>query len=179
MKKALSGILATTVIFASCTSLQPIVGESKYSQESVEVIQNGYLVTWTPIYIMLEWQSVKGLQVELQNKSGNTIEINWSESSIAYKGQTYGLFISGQKYVDAGKAVPNLTIPPNGRVNKDIYPSDNVSWAGNAGWRISAMPIGKKDKVTLTIAIESEGKTQFITGESTSRIGTGFGIWFF
>ncbi len=120
------------------------------------------------------------MQVGLQNKTSDAIEINWSKSSISYKGQTYGIFISGQKYIDAGKAVPNLTIPPNGRATKDIYPSENVAWIGNtAGWKISAMPISKRDMVTLTLAIESEGKTLFVTGESKSPTSTGFGIWFF
>ncbi len=53
MKKALLALLVAATFLASCTSLKPIVGEPKYSQEGIDVTQNGYIVTWTPLYIML------------------------------------------------------------------------------------------------------------------------------
>lgn len=68
--------------------------------------------------------SFKGVQLRLENHTASVIELDWNSSNIGGS----NLFLSGQKYIDAGKQVPNLVVSPDSVLEKDLYPSNAVGY---------------------------------------------------
>lgn len=178
MKKLIIVIIVCGLVFTSCTTVRQMNVIQEPERTDIVFKQTGYVTTWYPIYLMLEWNSVKGVEILISNKSENTITIIWEKSSITYNKETHSIFISGQKYIEAGRSADNITIPPQGNILKEIYPSDSIVLSKDIEWKVKSMGIGKTDEVTLNICVLVNGEELYLVGKSKPK-QSGFGIWFY
>lgn len=106
---------------------------------------------------------VDRIAFNLENKSGNSLKIEWDEASfIGLDNKASRIFHSGVKYSDIGLSMP-ATVIPNGTILEDvILPTNLTSYSG--GWNSSSLiprrgiydesKIGRNVKVLLPISVK-------------------------
>ena len=108
---------------------------------------------------------VKGVSLKLENLTDNVLVIRWNESVIQM-GNTSGMpFLSGMKYIEAGKpaSLPNTIIPPKTFVTTDVYPAAKVQYSKSWGWGVLVEPIntGGTSQIILTMKVEEDGASKY------------------
>lgn len=76
------------------------------------------------------YQKPTGVELSLKNTSSEVTEIVWASSSL----DGSPLFVTGQRYIDAGKtSKPNTIFGKNSTIEERIYPSKNIYF--NKEWK--------------------------------------------
>lgn len=103
-----------------------------------------------------------GIKIFVTNKSEKEyLEIVWDKSII----NNSPCFISGGKYVDAGKSQLNTVIRPKGTYNVTVYPADNVYYSDYyRDWIISEL----KYPTNISIALKMGEKVEYISKDVNS-----------
>lgn len=176
----LSLVLFSAVILSSCASIDRLQPPVNNVSSDVSVSINGLIIKSKPyLWAALVPFSIidnQGLVVEIENKSNSPVVIDWDKSSISYGSNTSKVFLSGQKFITAGSAIPPLTLPKGAKNKVDVYPANNVEFNGS-DWKIRKMSVGKEDEITLTISYQLEGVDSFIiVSTKPKRAGLAFGI---
>ena len=99
----------------------------------------------------------------LQNKSGNSLKIEWDEGSyIDLSNSASRIFHSGVKYTDRDKSMPATVVPNGTSVDDVVLPTNLTSFSGSNWHSSSLIPnnrtydpnkVGKTVKVLLPISV--------------------------
>ena len=99
----------------------------------------------------------------LQNKSGNSLKIEWDEGSyIDLSNSASRIFHSGVKYTDRDKSMPATVVPNGTSVDDVVLPTNLTSFSGSDWHSSSLIPnnrtydpnkVGKTVKVLLPISV--------------------------
>ena len=108
---------------------------------------------------------VKGVSLKLENLTDKVLVIRWNESVIQI-GNTSGMpFLSGMKYIEAGKpaSLPNTIIPPKTFVTMDVYPATKVQYSRSWGWGVLVEPINTQgtSQIIITMKVEEDGANKY------------------
>ena len=113
----------------------------------------------------IEWQTplmepagIRDILLEIKNKGNSIARINWEKSSMNYNNTSYGIFLEGMKYADAGKAPPTTVIPKDGMISRRVYSSSQPRYYGG-GWGIFPMA----PSIQLLLCVEIDGKENYFT----------------
>jgi len=85
------------------------------------------------------------------------MQIDWGKSSINYEGSSYGIFLEGMKYMDAGKTPPMAIIPKGGNFAKFVYSANQPYYEKN--WYMHGM----KMPIQIMLCTQIEGKEVYFT----------------
>ena len=142
MKKILLGLSCFSfLILTGCTSTTP-----KYKTEyTTKVTKDSKFVD------VQVSDNYRGINVSIENLTNDVVEVDWNSSSVGGS----SLFFSGQKYIDAGKPVPSTAIPPKGKIQKEIYRADGVSYS--SGWSRASI----KYPTTLVLKVINNEKSEY------------------
>jgi len=107
-----------------------------------------------------------GIDLAIQNGSDNPISIKWNSSTIDYNGNSHQVFVTGEKFADAGRQIPDRTIARGSQIQIGVYPADNVVFVPGdyGGWKIN--PIGAT-RVSATICASVSGSDRYYTATVT------------
>jgi len=109
---------------------------------------------------------LEGIKVSFQNATSKPIVINWNKSALEYNGRSHRVFITGQKYIDAGKAVPDQVVVPGSQVDVGVYPADSIYFVSGTygGWRKSGF---WTDTISCLICVSIDAEERFYTANIT------------
>ena len=159
MRKALI-LLALTVLLVGCTSM----GQPKETWTAkVEESYGDGLVKIDVVGLehggsLFGGFGIVGVSLLIGNESSKPAVIAWSKSAIEYNSGSYQVFLSGQKFMDAGRDVPDRVIGAGSRISIGVYPADNVYYAD--GWKMK--PI-KTSRLSCLIYVKVEGEERYYT----------------
>lgn len=160
MKKLISSI-TFIVLLISC-QIEPAVKISDFNS-SVQTEKEG---TGIEVKVLdIEWQTplmepagIRDILLEIKNNGNSIARINWEKSSMNYYNNSYGIFLDGMKYSDAGKAPPITVIPKGGMISRRTYSSSQPRYYGG-GWGIFPMA----PNIQLLLCVEIDGKENYFT----------------
>lgn len=163
MKKNQLCFLASIVLvlsLSSCMTISTEVNspvnneEGNITIEVKKVIQKKGLGWWA-LLIPITTTNSQGIEVLITNNTDKPQSINWNKSSLNWHNKSSPVFLSGMKYIDAGKgSIPNTAIGTNKTVRTTIYPANNVEWTGKK-WTIDGMNLKAGDELSLIAFTES------------------------
>jgi len=99
------------------------------------------------------------------NNTNSIIKIVWEGSGIHYGGNSYLLFVDGQKYIEASSnPLPASIIPRNGKLQKAVFSSQQPQFVTGqyGGWRMH--PI-ESNYVEIMFQIDTPTNTEYITAK--------------
>jgi hypothetical protein len=112
------------------------------------------------------YSGVEGIGVSIQNTTSQPIVINWNKSALEYNGTSHRLFITGQKYIDAGKDIPDRVIGAGSRIDVDIFPAESPYYESGTygGWRMRGFTA---ETISCLVCAIIDGEERFYTARIT------------
>ena len=159
-------ILACSILLASCAATPPASPQPTYfttitSEKNSDLAAITIFPIWENASIF-NAAGIAGFTINLKNNTNKIARVIWEESSINYNGNSYTLFISGQKYTDASKPMTPTILPALGSMQRDIFSSSQPLFTTGTlgGWRmrtiqaetieiISALPLARRRNISL------------------------------
>lgn len=115
------------------------------------------------------WVAVKieknyeGVSLKLENKTEEVLEIDWNSSSL----DGSNLFLDGQKYIDAGKMIPNQAIAPFASIQRSVYKANSVYYSSYyKSWQIDG-DVNYPSKIVIKII--NGNKSNFIVFDLNNK----------
>ena len=105
---------------------------------------------------------ISGISVTITNTSDSVVRVRWEDSSIVYGENTHLVFLSGMKYIDAGKVFPVNAIPPGETLSTTVYSADQIIYH-RGYWYTNAI---RQTRTRVLIGIEYDGEMYFCSIES-------------
>ena len=104
----------------------------------------------------------RGVTIGIKNLTKLPVIVVWDQSSINYGGTSHAVFLDGQKYIDAGRGVPNQVIAAGMYVTHAVFPADNVFYISSqyGGWNLK--PI-LAEEVSVLLSVKVGGEDRFYT----------------
>jgi len=160
MKKFLA-IVPFVVLLIACQS-NPALKTTNFVS-SVEAEKEG---TGIEIRVLdVEWQTplfepagIRDILIEIKNSGSSIARVNWAKSSLNYNNSSYGIFLEGMKFMDAGKEPPVTVLPKGGSISRRVYSASRVEFYGGS-WVIYPMA----PNIQLLLCVEIDGKENYFT----------------
>lgn len=160
MKKIIA-VFPIIALLLSC-QVTPAVKMTDFSSS----VQSEKVGTGVEIKVLdIEWQSplfepagIRDVLIEIKNSSPSMARINWGKSSMNYSDSSYGIFLEGMKYLDAGKNPPMTIIPKGGMISRRVYSSSQPRFYSGA-WGIFPMA----PNIQLLLCVELDGIENYFT----------------
>ena len=165
MKKILVALLPIAVMIACATAPPPLDWDYEIDDSYQD---NMVKITVNQIYQHYEvfqgWEDLEGIEISIHNVSSKPIIIDWNKSALEYNGTSHRVFLTGQKFIDANKDIPDQVIGSGSRIDKGIYPADSVYYVSGryGGWRMKSF---NTNIISCLICIEIDGKERFYTAK--------------
>jgi hypothetical protein len=107
-----------------------------------------------------------GIDFAIQNGTDSPITIKWNNSTIDYNGSSHQVFLTGEKFIDAGREIPDRTIAQGSQIQIGVFPADNVVFREGqyGGWSIN--PINAT-RVSATVCASVSGSDRYYTANVT------------
>ncbi len=132
MKKCTAVLLIAMLALAGCATMS-----SKGASVLHEPSANGYTIEvrsvqwvtdgWIPFKGIFN-QGIQGFNVIITNESPTSIIVNWSESILAYNGNTHTPFVSGMRYLDAGRPPKDEILPAGMTMGRTVNSASEVEF---------------------------------------------------
>lgn len=104
--------------------------------------------------------SLKFIDLDIKNKSKNTLKIVWDDSAFVNNGNSGQLMPMGTKFIDAKSKKPDLVIPSGTSVRASCTPADGVYWDKYIkDWVINPIEPGIN---VLTLALKNGDKQESV-----------------
>ncbi len=131
------------------------------SMPNMKQASNEYFdATISPIYI---FNAYKGFILTLDNKTPDSIEVDWSNTFYVYAGQKEGGFwFEGIPYKDRKKPVPPDTIT-GVMFTKEIYPDKLITLSQIAGAYVHEEMKPGENGVQLTVKVDGKPISETLT----------------
>jgi hypothetical protein len=124
MKRAIVLLLAVIGLFGCATGPPPL--DWDYTVDAPDQALKVVVVHVHQHYqVFRGYEGFEGIAVSIQNTTSQPIVINWNKSALEYDGTSHRVFITGQKYIDAGKDIPDRVIGAGSRIDVDIFPAES------------------------------------------------------
>lgn len=101
-----------------------------------------------------------GLDLSVQNNTGQKMRIEWNKSSINHK----DLFLSRMRYIDLKQQIPPQPIEPGETATRAIYLADNVLPSVDNGWTVTPF---EESELTLLLCLNWNNKDHFVVFKVT------------
>ncbi len=172
---ALIALCCLMLVFSSCnvggpepniSLLNP--GSSDYNTEILKIAN----VYWNIDHKLLNGDyGFNGITIDFENPTDKTVMIVWEKSSFVFDGQSYPLFITGQKYSQSNEPMPPSAIPPKSFITKTIFASSQVTWKkklisifGSSEYTWDTNPVySANHEIILIMCAQSGDKEDFYT----------------
>jgi len=170
MKKMMIVLLALLSIVACVTGPPPL--DWNYS---IEAPYQDQVLNYTVLNVYQHYEGfqgykgLEGIQVSIQNTKSKPIVINWNKSALEYNGTSHRVFLTGQKYVDAGKEVPDQVVGSGSRIDVGVYPADSPYYVSGqyGGWRMRGFTT---EAISCLVCVLVDGEERFYTAKVTINI---------
>lgn len=152
--------IALALLLSSCMTISTEVNAPVNNEEENITIEVKKIIQkkgfgWWALLIPITTTSSQGIEILITNNTDKPQSINWNKSSLNWHNKSSPIFISGMKYIEAGKAsIPNTAIGANKTIKTTIYPANNIEWTGKK-WTINGMRLKEGDELTLLAFTES------------------------
>lgn len=106
-------------------------------------------------------EGIGGFNVTFKNSTSRIARVIWEESSINYNGNSFPVFIDGQKYAEASRPMPPTIITVGATVSKSVYSAAQPDYVSGqyGGWRMRPIHAAS---VQIVLCVEyEETKTYF------------------
>ncbi len=146
MKKTLYLLsIVLTLLFTGCSN----------SPKTIKEFESKIIKTSSYANVEVK-ERYQGIILTLENKTDDVIEVDWNSSNL----NGSNLFLEGQKYIDAGRAVPATVIAPYSKITKNVFSADNVYYSSGkyGGWHQSEQQYPAK----LVLKLTKNNKAEFI-----------------
>lgn len=132
-----------------CFILSGCSNSSKYETKfTYKVIKDSNFIS------IIAEDTKNGINICIMNSTNDVIEIDWNSSNLGGS----SIFMSGQKYADAGSILPSTVIPPYGYTTKFLTRANGVYFSEFWGeWKIKDIEY----PTTLILKIICNGKIEF------------------
>jgi len=167
-------LLLPFVIMIACVTMTPPPIDWDYVID--DPYQNNVIkITVNQIYQHYEvfegYKNLEGIGISIQNLGIEPIIINWNKTALEYNGISHRVFLSGQKYIDAKKDIPDQVIGGGSRIDTGIYPADSVYYISGqyGGWRMKGF---NTSAISCLICIEIDEKEYFYIAKITNIVTT-------
>lgn len=164
MKKLL--LLLVPVLLSACMTAKPLPPpatdisiDDKYADGKIVIAGIGFSYEDG---IFGGSRKYKGVLLTVENATDDVVTVKWSASTIGFDGLSHSVFLTGQKYIDAGRPMPDQVIAPKSKIETGVYPADNVHYVSGryGGWEMR----GIIDRtVALTLCVETGTEKRFYT----------------
>jgi uncharacterized protein YerC len=54
---------------------------------------------------LFEHAGIRDILIEIKNSGSSIARVNWAKSSLNYNNSSYGIFLEGMKFMDAGRSL--------------------------------------------------------------------------
>ncbi len=148
--------LSFVLVVVACASKNLWKSKPNMKQASNEYFD----ATISPIYI---FNAYKGFILTIDNKTPDSIEVDWSNTFYVYAGQKEGGFwFEGIPYKDKKKPVPPDTITVV-IFTKEIYPEKLITLSQLAGAYVHEEMKSGENGVQLTVKVDGKPITETLT----------------
>ncbi len=150
-------LVLCAAFLASCaTAKQPpfefsVAGQSE--EDPVKIAVTGFQLDSG----LFTGGKVLAVNLTIQNASADPVIVRWRDSSIVYEKDSHKVFLSGQRFTDAGEPMPDQRIGPGATIKVTVYPADNLHFTSGKEGDLIIFPI-QSNEISCRIFVVVQGE---------------------